>query len=78
MKVKKAASAVAGTFAASDAPVAFVGCEHWGRGGRFTYDPATQRRTTATAKRDVDGAVHDEPMALTATAAAPEQSKDAL
>lgn len=78
MKVKKAASAMAGTFVASDAPAAFVGCEHWGRGGRFTYDPATQRRAPATAKRDVDGSVQDEPLATAATAAAPEQPKDAL
>lgn len=76
MKVKKTVSAVASTLAVSSAPVAFVGCEHWGRGGRFTYDPATQRRTPSTAAQEGDVAVNTEPLALAAPAAASEQLKE--
>ena len=27
----------------------FTGCPHWGKGGRYLYDPATGKRTPAPA-----------------------------
>jgi hypothetical protein len=61
----------------NDVATQFTQCEHWGKGGRFVFDPATGTRTlvdpltATTAAADEQAAAGDAGAIAKATAPAP-------